>query len=346
MTEEKIYALVRENVKQLTPYSSARDDFKGEASIFLDANENPFQTTFNRYPDPHQRALKAAIAKIKGVNPDNIFVGNGSDEAIDLVYRIFCAPGKNRVLIPQPTYGMYQVSASINDIQCDHVSLTANFELVSTEILQAVTTETKVIFLCSPNNPSGNLLEPGEIETILKAFNGIVVIDEAYIDFCDTSSWTTRLSEFPNLIVLQTLSKAWGLAGLRIGMAFAHVEIIALFDKVKPPYNVSGLTQNVALDILTTQGKAKKEMVEKIVIERNKVVERLMSLNIVRKIFPSDANFVLVQVENAKEVYAKLVKSGIIVRDRSNVTLCNDCLRITIGTESENEQLIDVMKQL
>jgi histidinol-phosphate aminotransferase len=346
MIEPAIYQLVRENVKKLVPYSSARDEFKGDASVFLDANENPFPTAFNRYPDPHQRELKNVIGKIKDVDADNIFIGNGSDEAIDLLLRIFCVPGKDRVAIPQPTYGMYTVSADVNDVACDLVSLGENFALASSDLLKAVRAETKIVFLCSPNNPSGNLFDRLEIENILRNFQGIVVIDEAYIDYCDSPSWIMRLREFPNLVVLQTLSKAWGLASLRLGMAFASAGIIELLNKVKPPYNVSGLIQKTVISQLLTQLGKKNEMVTAIIKEKGILMKSLESLKVVTKVFPSDANFLLVQVADAKKIYNDLVRNGIIVRDRSNVTRCDNCLRITVGTESENQQLINLMRQL
>ncbi len=346
MRQEDIYKLVRENVKRLIPYSSARDEFKGNASTFLDANENPFPTNFNRYPDPHQLELKNAIGKIKNVRTENIFIGNGSDEAIDLLYRIFCAPGKHRALSPQPTYGMYQVSAGINDIAFDTALLTSNFELKSSDLLAAVKSDTRIIFLCSPNNPSGNLFDRREIENVLNTFDGITVIDEAYIDFCDEASWTMRLQEFPNLVVLQTLSKAWGLASLRLGMAFASESIISLLDKVKPPYNISGLTQKTVITHLSKGPGKMKDMVAKILRQKEILAESLQGLNVVSKVFPSDANFLLVQVANAKKAYHELVKNGIIVRNRSNVVLCDNALRITVGTATENQRLIKVLKKL
>ncbi|HWA32564.1 MAG TPA: histidinol-phosphate transaminase [Cyclobacteriaceae bacterium] len=346
MKESDIIQLVRENIKALVPYSSARDEFQGEASIFLDANENPFQSEFNRYPDPHQRQLKNVIGKIKNINTANIFIGNGSDEAIDLLLRIFCVPGKDRVIIPQPTYGMYQVSAGVNDVICDTVSLTKTFDLVSSAVLKSVRPETKIIFVCSPNNPSGNLFDPLEIEKILEQFNGIVVIDEAYIDFCDAPSWINRLKEFPNLVVLQTLSKAWGLASLRLGMAFANASIIALLDKVKAPYNISGLIQKTVIHQIEGQQDKKNKMVGVIRKEKLSLANALASLKVVTNVFPSDANFLLVQVTDARKVYDHLAKKGIIVRDRSNVRLCENCLRVSVGTEAENKRLIESMLQL
>lgn len=346
MNDQEILSMVRDNVKKLTAYSTARDEFKGQASVFLDANENPFPSDFNRYPDPHQKELKKVISEMKSVGIENIFLGNGSDEAIDLLFRIFCEPGRDRVITTQPTYAMYQVSAGVNNVAMDVVPLSRDFELSASELLKHVTSVTKIIFLCSPNNPSGNLLNSKQIETLLKGFHGIVALDEAYIDFVDAPSWTTRLAEFPNLVVLQTLSKAWGLASLRIGMAFAGKPIIDLLNKIKPPYNISGLTQKTAVEILTTHKTEIEQAVAAITRERKKLVTSLQKSGIVEKIFPSDANFILVKVNQAKHVYDQLMKRGIIVRDRSGVLLCENCLRITVGTPEENDRLIEAMNSL
>jgi histidinol-phosphate aminotransferase len=346
MREIDILALARENVKRLKPYSSARDEFEGTASVFLDANENPFPLGYNRYPDPHQRELKVAIAKVKGVEPDQIFLGNGSDEAIDLLFRVFCEPGQASIIAPQPTYGMYTVSAAVNDIEIISATLSPSFDLLSAEITEALKPQTRIIFLCSPNNPSGNLLNPEEIESILRTFNGIVVVDEAYIDFTDSVSWTTKILEYQNLVVLQTLSKAWGLAGLRLGMCFANEEIIKLINKIKPPYNINSFTQFEALNRITTSQAEMNAMVKTIRQERQRLAKDLTALPRVIKVYPSEANFLLVQVSEAKEIYSRLIQKGIVVRDRSNVILCDNCLRITVGTEEENTQLIQAIRSL
>ena len=338
-----IQSLVRENVKHLKPYSSARDEFEGTAAVFLDANENPFPTGYNRYPDPHQHLLKEAIANLKNVLPEQIFLGNGSDEPIDLLFRVFCEPGRDNAVIPQPTYGMYAVSAEINNIKIISTLLTHAFDLESTVVLNAMTPQTKLVFLCSPNNPSGNLLDPREIETILQAFHGIVVIDEAYIDFTKSASWTAKLDQFKNLVVLQTFSKAWGLAGLRLGMCFGDPEIIALLNKIKPPYNINAFTQSESLKALMNGKPGKDKMVAAICNERENLRKKLKEIPTVKKIYPSDANFLLVEVTDALSIYEQLMQKGIIVRNRSKVVLCDHCLRITVGTAEENKQLIQAL---
>ncbi len=346
MREIDISSLVRENVKRMKPYSSARDDFKGTASIFLDANENPFPMEYNRYPDPHQKQLKKVISDLKGVKTEQIFLGNGSDEAIDLLFRVFCEPGRDSIVAPQPTYGMYTVSANVNDIEVIPASLTPSFDLDGAAVLSVIKSNTKIIFLCSPNNPSGNLISVGEIEFVLEKFQGIVVIDEAYIDFTESVSWTSRINEFKNLVVLQTLSKAWGLAGLRLGICFAQEEIITLINKIKPPYNINAFTQSQAVKSITSGRIEKERMVAEIKAERENLKIGLGKLNCVKKIFPSDANFLLVEVTEAKKIYNKLINKGIVVRDRSNVILCENCLRITVGTKEENNQLIQAISLL
>lgn len=346
MKKISITALARENVKKLQPYSSARDDFQGMASLYLDANENPFESGFNRYPDPHQKELKQVIGTLRGVATDQLFLGNGSDEAIDLLIRTFCEPGRDAVLIPQPTYGMYSVSAATNDIAINSVLLTPDFQLDTKAVLQAVTPSTRIIFLCSPNNPSGNLLRIQDIEQLLNGVNCLVVVDEAYIDFTDQTSWSQRLPEFENLIVLQTLSKAWGLAGLRLGICIAHPEVIALLNKIKPPYNINSFTQTEALNRLTEKPAATREQVNLLRQERIHLSESLKKIKRVRRVFPSDANFILVRIDDAREVYRQLVSKGTVVRDRSGVVLCADCLRITIGTPAENRLLIDQLNNL
>jgi len=340
-----INKLVRKNIQQLKPYSSARDEFKGEASVFLDANENPYDTDYNRYPDPHQKQLKKRISELKKVNEEQIFLGNGSDEAIDLLFRAFCDPGKDEVLIPQPTYGMYAVSAYINDVKINSVSLTKDFDLDLKATLSAVTPQTKIIFLCSPNNPSGNLLTSEKVIEVINSFRGLVVVDEAYIDFTNSLSLTESLNQYKNLVILQTLSKAWGLAGLRLGICFASKEIISVINKIKPPYNISSATQSLALERLQ-QVEIKNQQVKEIVDQREIMKARLSESKIVEHVYRSDSNFLLVQVKNTKKVYENLLTKGIVLRDRSNVILCNDCLRITIGTSKENQLLLDELKKL
>lgn len=337
--------LVRQNVLKLKPYSSARDDFKGSASVYLDANENPFPSPFNRYPDPHQLKLKERISIIKKIPVDQIFLGNGSDEPIDLLIRAFCEPGTDNVLIPQPTYGMYTVSAEINNVEIKNIKLTKDFDLDINALREAWDDHTKLIFLCSPNNPSGNLLDPEKIKSVLTQFNGIVVVDEAYIDFTNYPGFVTLLKAYPNLVVLQTLSKAWGLAAIRLGMCFASAEIIAVLNKIKPPYNISILSQQAALEELHFEVR-KNRWVTEIIVEREKLKEGLSKIDSVQKVYPSDANFLLVKMKKARSVYEALVQKGIIVRDRSNVILCDDCLRITVGTQQENQILLNELKQV
>ncbi len=336
--------LVRKNVLKLKPYSSARDEFHGSASVYLDANENPYPSPYNRYPDPHQLKLKEKISAIKNIPVNQIFLGNGSDEPIDLLIRAFCEPDIDKVLIPQPTYGMYTVSAEINNIEIKSIRLNAEFDLDIHSLQDAWDDHTKLIFLCSPNNPSGNLLNPKKIESVLNEFHGIVVVDEAYIDFTDSPGFVPLLSKYPNLVVLQTLSKAWGLAALRLGMCFASKEIIAVLNKIKPPYNINILSQQTALEELHFEVR-KKRWVSEIINEREILRNGLMEIDSVQKVYPSDANFLLVKIENTRHVYDSLVKKGIIVRDRSNVVLCDDCLRITVGTPSENKTLLNELKQ-
>ncbi|WP_439882834.1 histidinol-phosphate transaminase [Pontibacter sp. MBLB2868] len=341
-------SIVRPNVLKMKPYSSARDDFQGIANIFLDANENSLGSlageNYNRYPDPHQKKLKKLISEIKGVKPEQVFLGNGSDEAIDLLLRAFCQPGKDALLSLPPTYGMYEVSANLNEVRIDTVKLTADFQIPVREVLQTVRPETKLIFVCSPNNPTGNSIEAEAIETLLKEFNGLVVLDEAYIDFADTPSWTTRLDEFPNLVVLQTFSKAWGMAGLRLGMAFASKEIIALLDKIKPPYNINEATQELALQALD-KTEVLKDMVEEITQERELLMMSLPGLNAVELVYPSDANFILVKVTDAAAVYKHLLSKGIVVRNRSGLPGCEECIRISVGTLEENQELLKALAE-
>jgi histidinol-phosphate aminotransferase len=340
-----INKLVRKNVLSLKPYSSARDDFEGEASVFLDANENPYPTDYNRYPDPHQKKLKRKISELKGLKENQILIGNGSDEEIDLLFRAFCEPGKDEVLIPQPTYGMYAVSAGINDVRINYVNLTEDFDLDVAATLTAVTSQTKIIFLCSPNNPSGNLLTGEKVIEVINKFEGLVVVDEAYIDFTNRESLSSSLGQYNNLVILQTLSKAWGLAGLRLGICFANAEIISILNKIKPPYNISAVAQALAFERLQ-QVEQKDEQVREIISQRKKVKAKLPESKIVEHVYPSDSNFLLVRVKSAKNVYDKLLAKGIVLRDRSNVILCNDCLRITIGTPKENQILLDELNKI
>lgn len=339
--------IVRPNVLQMKAYSSARDEFKGSASVFIDANENNLGSLagegYNRYPDPHQRKLKERIAAMKGVKPSQIFLGNGSDEAIDLLFRLVCRPGQDRMLHLPPTYGMYEVSANLNEVQLDAVQLTPDFQIPVAEVLRNVKETTKLIFVCSPNNPTGNLLHQDSIETLLDNFDGLVVVDEAYIDFADAPSWTTRLNEFPNLVVLQTFSKAWGMAGLRIGMAFGSEELIALLDKIKPPYNINEATQQLALKALE-QTEQLAYMIEEIVQERDMLLHALPTLDAVETVFPSDANFLLVRVKDANGLYEHLLRQGIVVRNRSSLPGCAGCLRISIGTVDENQALFQAIQ--
>lgn len=345
MNTFNIAGLLRKNVAILKPYSSARDDFQGTASAYLDANENPYPTPYNRYPDPYQLKLKELLSSIKNVPVQQIFLGNGSDEPIDLLYRAFCNPGIDNVLIPQPTYGMYSVSAEINDVEVLSVKLTPEFDLDLESIRKAWNANTKLIFLCSPNNPTGNLLSKETIWTILNEFTGLVILDEAYIDFTGETGYAPLLKNYPNLVILQTLSKAWGLAGVRLGVCFASTEVVNVLNKIKPPYNISSLSQQAAIEALKNE-QQKNKWVSEIIAERKKVSIQLTALPIVQKVFPSAANFLLVRLPNAKQVYQQLVCKGIIVRDRSSVILCDDCLRITIGTKQENELLIQTLENL
>lgn len=337
--------LVRKNIQSLKAYSSARDEFKGEASVYLDANENPLNGPYNRYPDPLQWKLKERVSKIKGVEVDKIFFGNGSDEPIDIVYRVFCEPGKDNVVAIDPSYGMYKVCADINNVEYRKVLLNDDYSLNADLLLKKVDEQTKLIFLCSPNNPSANILDKSEVLKVVTSFKGIVIIDEAYIDFSIENSWLPDLDTYPNLIVLQTFSKAWGLAAIRLGMAFASVEIISYFNKVKYPYNINILTQNFVLEELN-KTSLKEEWVKTLIAQREWLNNNLGQVSFVEKIYPSDANFILVKVKDANKTYNSLVEKGIIVRNRNSISLCRDCLRITVGTESENKILIESLKSL
>lgn len=341
-------SLLRDNIKKLVPYSSARDEFKGEANIFLDANENslgsPLSKWFNRYPDPLQLKVKEKLSDIKGVPVENIFLGNGSDECIDILIRAFCEPGIDNLIICPPTYGMYEVSANINNIAIKKVLLAKDFQLDLPAIEQAIDDHTKMIFLCSPNNPTANALHREDVEMILNNYSGIVVIDEAYINFSRYRSFSQELQDYPNLVIMQTLSKAWGLAALRVGMTFASGEIIHVMNKIKPPYNINQASQELALQALEQIDQV-NDMITTIVREREVLRAALEELPIVQHIYPSDANFLLVKVNNALDLYHHLLREGIVVRDRSKVELCEGCLRITVGTPLENEALMKSIKR-
>lgn len=343
-----LQSVVRKNIRILKPYSSARSEFEGSAEVFLDANENAFGSPagsgLNRYPDPLQRELKDRIASMKGVSPSQIFLGNGSDEAIDLLFRIFCEPGRADVINCPPTYGMYRVSADINDVAVREVPLTEDFQLDVPAIFAGVSHATKLIFICSPNNPTGNLMSRDSVLEIARRFNGIVVVDEAYIDYADEASLIGHLGSIPNLVILQTFSKAWGMAGVRVGLAFAGTEIIDLMNRVKPPYNVSGLAQQAVLDALESRSTV-TDWIMSAREERKGLEGSLSALGIVQKMYPSDANFLLVKVDNAKATYRYLIDEKIVVRDRSNVELCDGCLRITVGTPEENGRLISALTE-
>ena len=336
--------LTRPNIWKLKPYSSARDEYKGvTASIFLDANENPYNMPHNRYPDPMQWDLKKLLAKIKKVAPEHIFLGNGSDEAIDLVFRAFCEPGIDNVVAIDPTYGMYQVCADVNNVEYRKVLLDDNFQFSADQLLAAADDHTKMIFLCSPNNPTGNDLLRSEIEKLLKEFEGLVILDEAYNDFSEAPSFLEELDKYPNLIVFQTFSKAWGCAAIRLGMAFASPDIIGYYNQVKYPYNISDLVQRYAMEMLDRENEVRR-WVDEILSVRSRFVERLSDIPVVKTVYPSDANFVLVKMTDAEKIYLRLVTDGIVVRNRSKVALCGDCLRITIGTDLEMNVLLETLK--
>lgn len=336
--------LTRPNIWALKPYSSARDEYNGaEASVFLDANENPYNTPNNRYPDPMQRELKHLIAPIKKVHPENIFLGNGSDEAIDLVYRAFCRPGVDNVVAIDPTYGMYQVCADVNDVEYRKVLLDEDYQFSADKLLAATDDNTKLIFLCSPNNPTGNNLNRGEMEKLLNTFQGLVIIDEAYADFSSASSFLLDLDKYPNLIVFQTFSKAWGCAAIRLGMAFASTDIISIFSKIKYPYNVNLLTQKEAIAMLHRHYEVDR-WVKSLLEERKRLIDEFVQLPCCERTYPTDANFFLAKVTDAKKIYNYLVSKGIIVRNRTNISLCRDCLRVTIGTRPENDALLEALR--
>lgn len=341
--------ILRSNIKQIKPYSTARDEYSGVALVNLDANENPYGSidgnAYNRYPDPYQTDLKQVIAGIKNISAQHIFLGNGSDEGIDLLYTAFCNPGIDNTILCPPTYGMYKVSADTNDVKCKEVPLTSEYELDVPNILASIDDNTKIIWICSPNNPTANVLQKRDIQEIIEKSNRLVVIDEAYIDFASEPSWLASLHTYPNLVVLQTFSKAWGLANIRLGMLFASPEIIAVLNKIKLPYNISGLVQSYALSVLTGDISKKDIMVKEILAERDKLIKVIQTIDGVQKVYRSDANFILVKIANAHNIYNYLVTKGIIVRDRSKIALCDDSLRITIGTPKENVLLIETLRQ-
>ncbi|MCM4156099.1 histidinol-phosphate transaminase [Gramella sp. AN32] len=339
--------LVRKNIKNLKAYSSARDEFKTESDnmVFLDANENPNDNGLNRYPDPQQQKLKRKLAEVKNISSENILLGNGSDEVLDLIFRAFCEPGIDNVITLPPTYGMYKVLADINNIENREVLLNHEFEPDLTAIFERIEDNTKIIFLCSPNNPSGNSFSPDKIEQILNKFEGLVVIDEAYIDFSENDSWLSKLQSYPNLMLTQTFSKAYGAAGIRLGILYASKEILEILNRIKPPYNINELTQKTGLECLGNMDLIKSQISE-IQIERNNLSKQLLELNFVQKIYKSDANFLLIEVDEANKRYNQLLKKDIVVRNRSNQPLCNNCLRITVGTKPENNKLISALKEL
>ena len=340
---KELKELVRPNIWSLSPYTSARDEYQGkDAKVFLDANENPYNAPFNRYPDPLQRNLKTRVSEIKGVKPDSIFFGNGSDEAIDLMFRIFCRPGTDNAVAIEPTYGMYGVCADINDVEYRRVLMDDNFQPSYDKLMAAVDANTKLIFFCSPNNPSGNNIDRSVIDRVLDTFDGIVIVDEAYIDFAGVPSYLEQLESRPNLIVLQTFSKAWGMAGIRLGMAFAQPEIIQIMNKVKYPYNINQLTQQRALEEIMQYSRV-QEWVKSILRERTRLMSEFAKLDCTIKVYPSDANFFLARVKDAHATYNYLVDCGIIVRNRSKIALCGNSLRVTVGTAPENNALLDAL---
>lgn len=342
-----IYNLIRPSIKEIKPYSSARDEFKGATGnlIFLDANENPFDNGVNRYPDPQQLELKKSISKLKQVPIENILLGNGSDEVLDLLIRVFCEPNKDNILVLPPTYGMYEVLANVNAVEIIRVELSVAFQPDTELILKSANAQSKIMFLCSPNNPTGNSFETAKVEELLKKFKGIVVIDEAYIDFSEQESWINRLREFPNLVISQTLSKAYGMAGIRLGICCASEEIISVLNTIKPPYNINQLSQQKAIEQLKLSNVVLQQT-EMLIKEREIVSNELNKLKFITKVNPSDANFILIKVDDADKRYGQLMKKGIIIRNRTNEPLCENCLRLTIGTSIENQQLISALKSL
>ena len=342
-----IQNLIRPTIKALKPYSSARDEFQGVSAdmVFLDANENPFENGVKRYPDPHQNTLKTLLSKIKKMPTDNMMLGNGSDEILDLIFRMFCEPYVDNVIILPPTYGMYEVLANLNAVETIKVPLSGNFQPEIDTILNVSNSKSKILFLCAPNNPTGNSFSNADVENLIKKFGGIVVIDEAYIDFSEKRSWLDRLSEFPNLIITQTLSKAYGMAGIRLGICYASAEIITVLNTIKPPYNVNVLTQNKAIESLRNVDLVKNQ-IDEILKERTYLIDELNKINFISKIYPSDANFILIKVDDANKRYHQLISKGLVIRNRTNQHGCENCLRITVGTSAENKQLLKILKQL
>lgn len=347
-TTFNIDTLVRENIKSLKPYSSARDEYKDATStemVFLDANENPFENGVNRYPDPQQNSVKDLLSEIKNIAKENILLGNGSDEVLDLLFRAFCEPKEDNIITLPPTYGMYSVLANINHVENRAILLTTDFQPKVAQILENVDEHSKMLFLCSPNNPSGNSFSTEKVEELLIKFKGLVVIDEAYIDFSEEKSWLERLEEFPNLIITQTLSKAYGLAGIRLGICYASQEIIAILNNIKPPYNVNELTQQKAIERLLKLEEVKSEVAE-IINQRTLLIEKLKEINFIKTIYPTDCNFVLVKVDDATRRYNQLIQKGIVIRNRTTQPLCENCLRFTVGTSLENIKLIKALQDL
>lgn len=347
MNSFNIQNLIRENIKAMQPYSSARDEFKDfdQKMVFLDANENPFENGVNRYPDPQQRTVKSALSQIKKINQNQILLGNGSDEVLDLIFRAFCEPNKDNIITLPPTYGMYSVLANLNAIENREVLLTTDFEPNVDAILNQVDANTKIIFLCSPNNPTGNSFSNESITTLLEKFNGFVLLDEAYIDFSDKESWLAKIDTYPNLIISQTLSKAYGMAGIRLGILYASIEIIAVLNKIKPPYNVNILTQQKALERIEKQEVILGE-IALIKSYKNQIVNELEKISFIEKVYPTDGNFILMKVDDANKRYAQALQKGVVLRNRTTQPLCQNCIRITIGTKEENDQLIEILATL
>ena len=347
MKEFTLHNLIRDNIKSLQPYSSARDEYKDLSNnmVFIDANENPFDNGVNRYPDPQQIKVKERFAQLKNVDANQILLGNGSDEVLDLIFRAFCEPNRDNIITLPPTYGMYSVLANINAVDIKKVMLYNNFQPDVSTILETVNSKTKLLFLCSPNNPTANSFESDAVEKLLNNFKGIVIIDEAYIDFSNQESWVTRLNEFQNLIVTQTLSKAYGMAGIRLGICYASKEIISVLNRIKPPYNINELTQQKALERLGNPEQVSKE-IQKIIEQRDWLLSELINISCIKKVFPSDANFLLVKVDNANKRYSNLIEKGIVVRNRTNQPGCEDCLRFTIGSQIDNVKLITALKTI
>lgn len=346
-TDFDLKNLIRPTIKALKPYSSARDEFQGvtDNMVFLDANENPFENGVNRYPDPQQGKLKAILSEIKGISEKNILLGNGSDEVLDLIFRAFCEPNQDNIVILPPTYGMYEVLANLNAIAIKKVNLDTDFQPKVEEILNTADTNSKVLFICSPNNPSGNSFTSKAIETLVRQFNGIVVIDEAYIDFSNEASWVSKLDQYPNLIVSQTLSKAYAMAGIRLGICYASTEIIKVLNTIKPPYNINELTQKKAIELLNIKDLATNQIAD-ILKERSALISELNTISYISKIYPSDANFVLVKVDDANKRYNQLIEKGIVIRNRTTQPGCENTLRLTVGTPKENKILIDTLKSI